>query len=90
MAHLFKSRRRCVPSFGSLALASVRHAPAIYRNNVALTLSTSASATTWPARIQQRSSTIGNSASGTRHALARCASESPRSPLSHTSSRTFS
>jgi hypothetical protein len=37
MAHLFKSRRRCVPSFGSLALASVRHAPAIYRNNVALT-----------------------------------------------------
>ena len=37
MAHLFKPRRRCVPSFGSLALASVRHAPAIYRNNVALT-----------------------------------------------------
>ena len=37
MAHLFKSRRRCVPSLGSLALASVRHAPAIYRNNVALT-----------------------------------------------------
>ena len=38
MAHLFKSRRRCVPSLGSLALASVRHAPAIYRNNVALTI----------------------------------------------------
>jgi hypothetical protein len=37
MAHLFTSRRRCVPSLGSLALASVRHAPAIYRNNVALT-----------------------------------------------------
>jgi hypothetical protein len=37
MAHLFKSRRRCVPSLGSLALASVRHAPAIYRKNVALT-----------------------------------------------------
>jgi hypothetical protein len=37
MAHLFKSRRRCVPSLGSLALASVKHAPAIYRNNVALT-----------------------------------------------------
>jgi hypothetical protein len=26
-----------VPSLGSLALASVRHAPAIYRKNVALT-----------------------------------------------------
>ena len=38
MAHLFKSRRRCVPSLGSLALASVRHAPAIYRNNVAPTI----------------------------------------------------
>jgi hypothetical protein len=37
MARLFKSRRRCVPSLGSLALASVRHAPAIYRKNVALT-----------------------------------------------------
>jgi len=37
MAHLFNSGRRCVPSFGSLALASVRHAPAIYRKNVALT-----------------------------------------------------
>ena len=38
MAHLFNSGRRCVPSLGSLALASVRHAPAIYRKNVALTL----------------------------------------------------
>jgi hypothetical protein len=38
MAHLFNSGRRCVPSFGSLALASVRHAPAIYRKNVALTV----------------------------------------------------
>jgi hypothetical protein len=37
MTHLFNSGRRCVPSLGSLALASVRHAPAIYRKNVALT-----------------------------------------------------
>ena len=29
--------RRCVPSLGSLALASVRHAPAIYRTYVART-----------------------------------------------------
>ena len=49
MAHLFKPRRRCVPSFGSLALASVRHAPAIYRNNVALTI--------LPALIEKR---VGN------------------------------
>jgi hypothetical protein len=37
MAHLFNSGRRCVPSLGSLALASVRHAPTIYRTYVALT-----------------------------------------------------
>ena len=39
MTHLFNSGRRCVPSLGSLALTSVRHAPAIYRKNVALTSS---------------------------------------------------
>lgn len=41
MAHLFNSGRRCVPSLGSLALASVRHAPAIYRTYVALTFTLS-------------------------------------------------
>lgn len=38
MTHLFNSGRGCGPSLGSLALASVRHAPAIFRNNVALSL----------------------------------------------------
>lgn len=36
MTRLFKLPRRCVPSLGSLALASVRHTTAIYRSYVAL------------------------------------------------------